>query len=380
VVDVPDVVALDLPGGPPFVDAVRGIWDDGDAALVLDRRWPAAVREATIAELRPVAIVDSSGRTPIAGARPAEEGDALVVVTSGTTGVPKGAVLTHEAVRASAHASSTRLGVDDGSDRWLCCLPLAHVGGLSVVTRALVTGTALTVHDGFDAAAVAEAARDGATLVSLVPTALGRVEAAAFRTVLLGGSRIPADRPPNCIATYGMTETGSGVVYDGRPLDGVEVRIDEDGVIALRCPMLLRAYRSATGDTDPRTTDGWFTTGDAGSWSSDGRLSVSGRVADVIVTGGEKVWPEPVEERLRAHPAIVDAALVGVPDDEWGQRVVAMIESTVPPSLAAVRDFVAETLPRWCAPREVRVLAPGQLPRTSLGKIRRREVLEGWTR
>jgi o-succinylbenzoate---CoA ligase len=372
---VPDLVALDLPGGPPFVDTLRRVWDDGDAALVLDRRWPAAVTAAVLAELRPAARIDATGRRRLASSRPALAGDALVVVTSGTTGSPKGAVLTHDAVRASAVASSARLEVDAATDHWLCCLPLAHVGGLSVVTRAIVTGTALTVHDGFDAAAVAAAP---ATLISLVPAVLGRVDVSRFRRVLLGGSRIPRDRPANCVATYGMTETGSGVVYDGVPLDGVEVRID-DGAIALRCPMLLRAYRSSDGDMDPRDDEGWFRTGDAGSWLADGRLSVAGRIGDVIVTGGEKVWPEAVEERLRAHPAIVDAAVVGIEDDEWGQRVVAVVESSEPPSIADVRAFVAETLPRWCAPREIRAVGIGALPRTSLGKIRRREVLEGWT-
>ena len=134
-------------------------------------------------------------------------------------------MLTHDAVAASAWATSRRLGVT-ADDHWLACLPLAHVGGLAVVTRALVIGTRLTVLPGFEPDAVTAA---GATLVSLVATALRRIDPPPFRTIVLGGAAPPADLPPNVVTTYGMTETGSGVVYDGRPLDGVDVRIDDDG-------------------------------------------------------------------------------------------------------------------------------------------------------
>ena len=163
-----------------------------------------------------------------------EDGDALVVATSGSTGRPKGVVLTHTAVAASAQATSVALDVVD-EDHWLACLPLSHVGGLSVVTRALLTSTALTVLPRFDVAEVIRAADAGATLVSLVPTALKRIEPSRFRRVVLGGTRPPQHLPVNAVTTYGMTETGSGVVYDGRPLDGVEVR-REYNLGALVCP------------------------------------------------------------------------------------------------------------------------------------------------
>ena len=238
------LIVVEARGDAAFVDRLRSAWDGGDAVLPLDPRLPDPARRAVLAAARPE--------------EPVEDGDALVVATSGTTGEPKAAVLTHAAVAASARATSDRLAVDPAADRWLACLPLAHVGGLSVVTRALVTGTPLTLHDGFDAAAVEAAARAGATLVSLVPTALRRVDPAAFRTVVLGGSAMPPHLPPNAVTTYGMTETGSGVVYDGVPLDGVEVRI-VDGEVHLRGPMLLRAYRDGGDPTDadgctPRAT------------------------------------------------------------------------------------------------------------------------------
>jgi len=358
------LVALDLPGGPLFVDELQRVWADGDAAFPVDRRLPPAARAMLLAAMAPGAAIGTDGaETSLDGGRPVEPGDALVVATSGSTGQPKGAVLTHDAVAASARATNAHLGVT-AHDHWLACLPLAHIGGLSVVTRALHAGTRLTVHPGFDAPAV-EAS--GATLVSLVTTALARVDAARFRTVVLGGSSAPAGLPPNVVTTYGMTETGSGVVYDGAPLDGVDVRIDDTGQILLRGPMLLRAYRDGT---DPRV-DGWFPTGDLGTWLPDGRLHVEGRAGDLIVTGGEKVWPGPVEEALRRHPAVDDVVVAGRPDDEWGEVVTAFVVPVAGqvPTLPDLRAVAKEALAPYCAPRALVLLA--DIPRTALGKPRR---------
>jgi O-succinylbenzoic acid--CoA ligase len=166
-----------------------------------------------------------------------------------------------------------------------------------------------------------------------------------------------------------MTETGSGVVYDGVPLDGVEVRT-VDGEIHLRGPMLLRAYRDGT---DPRDPDGWFPTGDAGSWDAAGRrLRVDGRMGDVIVTGGEKVWPAAVERVLGAWDAVAEVGVTGRPDDEWGQRVVAVVvpaDAAAPPSVDAAREVVKAELPAYAAPREVVIV--DALPRTGIGKVSR---------
>jgi O-succinylbenzoic acid--CoA ligase len=367
---VPRLVVLEARGNQSFVDGLRAAWDAGDAVLPLDPRLPAPARRAVLAAARPD--------------EPVEPGDALVVSTSGTTGDPKAAVLTHDAVAASARATSAVLAVDPAADRWLACLPLAHVGGLSVVTRALLTGTPLTVHDGFDAGAVARAAAEGCTLVSLVVTALRRVDPAAFRRIVLGGSAMPPDLPPNAVGTYGMTETGSGVVYGGRPLPGVELRTvgstardaagpPAGGEVQVRAPMLLRAYRDGT---DPRTPDGWFPTGDAGEWDPQaGVLRVHGRIAEVVVTGGEKVWPAAVERVLAAHPAVRDVAVVGRPDPEWGQRVVALVvpaDPAAPPSLDALRAAARESLPAYAAPREVELVEA--VPRTALGKVARHRL------
>ncbi len=357
------LVVVEARGTDAFVDALRRAWDDGDAVFPLDPRLPGPARDRVLAAARPDEGVD--------------DGDALVIATSGTTGEPKSAVLSHHAVAASARATSERLGVDPRTDRWLACLPLAHVGGLSVVTRALVTGTPLTVHDGFDPAAVEQAARpperpDRCTLVSLVPTALRRADTRNFRTVVLGGSSMPPDLPPNAVTTYGMTETGSGVVYDGRPLDGVELRVT-DGEIHVRAPMLLRAYRDGT---DPKDAAGWFPTGDAGEWdAAAGRLTVFGRTGDLIVTGGENVWPASVERVLSRHPGVREVAVVGRTDPEWGQRVAALVvpaDSAAPPTLDALRAAAKEQLPAYAAPRELTLVEA--LPRTPLGKVARTDL------
>jgi O-succinylbenzoic acid--CoA ligase len=362
-----ELVALDLDGGPRFVDALRWAWDDGDAVLPVDRRLPPVAKSTLIHRLGAGRVVDESGTSRLDGGRPVEPGDALVVATSGSTGDPKGVVLTHDAVAASAAATSARLAVT-GDDHWLACLPLSHVGGLSVITRALHTGTRLTVHPSFDPGPVMAS---GATLVSLVPTALGRIDPTGFRLIVLGGSRPPADRPANTVTTYGMTETGSGVVYDRRPLDGVDVRI-VDGEVQLRCPMLLRCYRDGR---DPRVDGGWYPTGDLGTVEPDGRLTVHGRRDDLIITGGENVWPEPVEAALRELPGVADAAVVGVADPEWGERVTAVIVPAAdgpPVTLDRVREHVKSRLPAFCAPRAVEFRRA--LPRTVLGKLRRSEL------
>lgn len=328
--------------GAAFVDSLRRAWDDGDAVLPIDLRLPPPAIDALLAAMR----LD----LPIA------DGDALVVATSGTTGEPKGAVLTHDAVQASARATSARLAVDPSVDRWLSVLPLAHVGGLSVVTRAVLTGTPLT----FDTEDPA------ATLVSMVATQVRRTDVSRFRVVVVGGAAPPADLPENSCTTYGLTETGSGVVYDGLPLDGVEVLVAE-GELQVRGPMLLRAYRDGA---DPKTVEGWLPTGDAGSIDASGRVVVLGRIAEVIVTGGEKVWPDPVEAALRDVIGVADVAVAGVRDPEWGQRVVAfVVADAVGPTLEDLRAAVKAVLPAYAAPKQL-VLVPA-LPRTAIGKVQR---------
>jgi o-succinylbenzoate---CoA ligase len=360
-----ELVAIDLMAGDAFVAAVRRCWDRGDAVLPIDQRLPAATRQDLLDEMRPTAIIDGDGERLVRDGRPADDGDALVMPTSGSTGRPKGVVLTHAAIEASARATAARIGTHP-ADHWLACLPVSHIGGFSVLTKAWSAGTPLTVLPGFDVDAVESAARSGATLVSLVATALRRIDPTLFRVIVLGGSRPPADRPANAIATYGMTETGSGVVYDGVPLDGVDVRIDAEGEVLLRGPMLLRCYRDGT---TPLDDEGWLHTGDLGHWRDDGRLHVAGRRGDLIITGGENVWPDAVEAALASHPGVNDVAVAGVDDPEWGQRVVAWIVPAVgsTPTLDGIRAHARETLPAYAAPKQIVIVA--SIPRTTLGKV-----------
>jgi len=205
----------------------------------------------------------------------------------------------------------------------------------------------------------------------LVATALGRVDPSVFRVIVLGGSRPPTDLPMNVVTTYGMTETGSGVVYDGVPLDGVEVT-ERGGELLFRCPMLMRCYRDGSS---PLSADGWYPTGDLGSIDDEGRVMVFGRADDLIVTGGENVWPEAVELALADVPGIEDLAIVGAPDAEWGEIVVAHIvlaSQTTPVSLESIRERVKATLPAFAAPRKL--IVHQALPRTAIGKIERQRL------
>jgi O-succinylbenzoic acid--CoA ligase len=404
------LVALAMPGGPGFVEELERAWDAGDAVLPVDLRLALPARRRLLEAMRPAVLVTAGSRgkpgleahrsdreaEALADPLPVEEGDALVMPTSGTTGEPKGVVLTQSAVAASAAATSRRIGVDPGTDAWWACLPLAHVGGLSVVTRSLLEGVPCEVVEGFSVEGAAAALGRGATLTSLVPTTLRRLGdglADRFRRIVLGGAAPPGGLAPNVVTTYGMTETGSGVVYDGWPLDGVEVRV-EGGEVHLRGPMLLRSYRDGI---DPKDAAGWLHTGDAGELDGDGRLVVFGRLVELIITGGENVWPSAVETLLRRHVQVADAAVAGVPDPEWGERVVAYVvlagaagsggDGTAgreaggggePPALLGeLRELVSSELAGFAAPREL-IVVPA-IPRTALGKVRRSELvtLEG---
>ncbi len=359
------LVALCMPGGQQFVEAVQRVWDEGDAVLPVDQRLPKKAQLDLIGHMGASVVLDPSGTSSLDGWR-VESDDALVVATSGSTGQPKGVVLEHRALVANAEATNAFLRVDPAVDKWLACLPLSHVGGFSVLVRALHSEAPLEVHDGFDADRVMAAGRGGVTLVSLVPTAMRRVETRLFRKVLVGGSSVPANRPDNVIATYGMTETGSGVVYNGHPLENVELRIVK-GEVQIRCPMLFRCYRN--GD-NPISRDGWYPTGDAGKLDSEGVLTVDGRMGDMIITGGENVWPVAVERILNKAPGMRECAVVGRPDPEWGQSVVVLIVPDAdPPSLGELRELVKEFLPTYCAPRSIEFVE--QLPKTSLGKLQR---------
>lgn len=366
-----ELVALDLASSNAVAENVLREWDSGNAVMVVDQRLPDGARRTLLHTLGVHAIVDSSGRSTLdSSTEPMTEGDAVVIATSGTSGLPKGVVHTHAGLRAASLASAAALGAG-AEAHWLACLPLAHIGGFGVLTRAWHTGALLTIHDGFDPTVVVAS---GASHVSLVATAMSRIDTRAFRRILLGGARPPSLVPDNVTVTYGLTESCGGVVYDRRPVPGVSVEIAGDGEILVRGPMTMSRYRNQEL-VSPVDSGGWLHTNDIGRINS-GMLQVEGRRGEMIITGGENVWPDAVERVLAQHPLVAECAVAGVDDNEWGQRVVAWIvtKGESDPVLEAIREFVAASLPRFCAPRQLVFL--DALPRTALGKVLRRTLVE----
>jgi o-succinylbenzoate---CoA ligase len=382
------LVAIALPR-PAAARAIVAAWEAGEAILPLDPDAPAPELAALLAAARPTHLLDGDGRRRRPGGEPTEAGLAAVVATSGTAGAPKLVELGADAVGWLARATSAALAAGPG-DRWLCCVPVHGVAGLAVLARAWHTGLPVEVHDRFDPAAVAEAA-GRATLVSLVPTQLRRLlaagdRAARFRRVLLGGGPVPADlaadaaaRGVQVVRTYGLTETFGGMVHDGHPLDGAEVRVaGPEGEVLVRGPMLFRRYRGDPGRTAAVLRGGWLRTGDLGRLGPDGRLAVLGRLDDLVVSGGVNVHPDEVEAVLATHPGVAEAAVAGRPDPEWGQRVAAFVvprDPARPPTLAELRAFTRRRLAAAKAPREL-VLVPA-LPRGPSGKLLRRLLPDG---
>jgi O-succinylbenzoic acid--CoA ligase len=376
-----DVLAVALPPGPEWMGIVARAWEAGAAVLPLDHRMPAAEARWLLDRARPTVLLSATGARRIEGAgAPAEV--ALIVHTSGTGGVPKLVQFDRRAIDAAVASSALALEATP-DDAWVCCLPLAHVGGLLVLLRGLLLGAPVRVLRSFDPPAVA--AHTDASFVSLVPTMLLRllehgVDLSGFRAILVGGAHLsPAVREPaersgaRVIETYGLTESCGGVVYDGLPLPGTEVRIDPDGGIELRGPTMMLGYRfDPVGTAAAFTPDGWLRPGDAGEIDAEGRLHVVGRVDDLINTGGERVWPDEVEAVLRDHPKVAEVAVGGRLDREWGQRVAAWVvpvDAEDPPTLEELRTFVSTRIARHKAPRELIVVQ--ELPRTFSGKVRR---------
>ncbi|HVS67966.1 MAG TPA: AMP-binding protein [Mycobacteriales bacterium] len=356
------LISLAMPPGEEFAAALESAWAAGHAVLPLDPTAPVGARAALLAAMGPD--------------QPVVDDVALVIATSGSTGRPKGVELTHAALEAANLAVHARIGREP-DDVWLSCLPWHHVGGLQVMLRARRLGIPLVVHERFEVSRFAAAE---ATITSLVPAQLvtlldNGVDLTRFRVVLLGGGaagedlleRATAAKVP-FITTYGMSETAGGCVYDGVPLDGVEVEVRPDGRIAIRGPMLMKGYRLAPELTSAAMSDGWLVTNDLGQLDADGRLRVLSRIDDVIVSGGENVVAGDVARELRRHPAIADAEVVGASDRRWGERVVAVVVSRVEPapSLPELREWCRAVLPAAAVPKGLVVVAA--MPRLSSGK------------
>jgi O-succinylbenzoic acid--CoA ligase len=319
-------------------------------------------------------------------ARPLEHDDvALVVPTSGSTGEPKGAMLTAAALRHSARATHDRLG---GPGQWLLALPVTHVAGLTVLVRSLEARTrpeVLDLYGGFSAAAfVAATARLAPGVrhyTALVPTQLRRLldagaNLSTYDGVLVGGAALSpslhsaaVEAGVPVVTTYGMSETCGGCVYDGEPLDGVTVRLRDDGRVELGGPVVFAGYRLRPDLTAAALVDGRHVTQDLGRWSADGRLEVLGRADDVIVSGGVSVPAALVERVVAGHPGVAACAVIGRPDPEWGERVVAVVQPvdwSSAPDVESLRAFAADALEPAALPREVVML--GLLPVLDSGK------------
>ena len=410
-----DLQILTVPAGPAVAEVFPALTD------VLADRGPAVLPVPAADPARTRLLVDSQ--------RPGEPIDprvALVVSTSGSTGTPKGAMLSASALGASAAATDRFLG---GPGRWLLALPGHHIAGLQVMLRSLRSGYAPTVMDvtgGFDPDALpaaVEVARAGAPRVytSLIPGQLAKVldegspEAVAalarLDAILLGGAAAAPellaradDAGIRVVRTYGMSETAGGCVYDGAPLEGVEVRIEDDddnagagggadggigdgagdgaggptsgtGRVWLAGPQVALGYRNAPGHPAFHR-EGWFRTDDAGRINEDGRLSILGRLDDAISVGGLTLLPQTVEDALRRHAAVVDVVVVGIPDARLGAKPVAAVALRSPASSDALRAHVTSLLGEHSAPAAVAVLA--ELPTLPGGKVDRRAVARGF--
>ena len=380
-----DLLACSLPAASDrWVPLVTAAWEAGAAVLPIDGRLPQKVASELIERARATVVLAADRVTRLADPGGRDDELLAVVATSGSTGEPRLVELTRDSVAAAVTASTEVLG-STAVDPWLLCLPPSHIGGMLVLWRHVVLGAPVVLRY-FSVEAIAGAS--DTTFVSLVPTQLRRLldagtDLARFHAILVGGAALPADlaadavaHDANVVTTYGLTESCGGVVYDGRALPGINVRIAEAGEVQLAGPTLMRAYRFDSAATAAAfTPDGWLRTRDAGG-VSDGLLTVHGRLDDAILSGGETVWPQQVEAALASHAQVAEVAVTGWEDSEWGQRVVAFVvprEGSAAPTLAALREHVAERLPRYMAPRQLVITA--MLPRTTPGnrggKVRR---------
>jgi O-succinylbenzoic acid--CoA ligase len=377
-----ELIALRYPNRR-LAERLRQLWHEGFAVLPLSPSLPGGRLEQLLQQLKPSGIEDEQGYTRLDDGMPVDDEVGLVVTTSGTSGAPKGVELSHRALTWSAEAANRELGVA-GEDRWLVCLPLTHIAGIGILVRSAAAGTVPVVHDGFDVEAVA--AEKQTTLISLVPTTLKRlldagVELSSYRAVLVGGGPVPAplikrahDAGVPAIRTYGMTETCGGCNYDGSPLEGVEMRVEEEQIL-IRGPMLMERYRLQPGLTEEVLAGGWFHTSDRGWIAPSGKLEVLGRMDDVIVTGGEKVSAGEVENLLKQHQHVSDAAVVGLDDPEWGQIVAAaVVPSGARPGLEELRTWIRGLAADHMAPK--RLVLVDDLPRSEAGKLRRTALRE----
>lgn len=387
-------VALTMPPEREMVVLIHALTKLGAVALPLNPRLTEAERQQVIKAERPSVELSDPGELtqteadlPLLGEHDMDDVHCRIL-TGGSSGAPRAVGLTYGNHLFSAVGSAFNIGVQP-DDCWLCCLPLSHIAGLSIVMRSVIYGTAVGLHDGFDVASVAETLeRRDASVASLVPTMLIRLleadaDLSAPRAILVGGGPVPEEaleeamgRGASVVQTYGLTEACSQVTTlgpgdakhklgsAGRPLLTTHLRID-DGEILVQGPTV------APGCAD---ADGWLHTGDLGRIDDEGFLYVEDRIDDLIVTGGENVVPAEVEQVLLRHPEVTDAAVVGREDPEWQQAVTAVVVLREHAELPTeeLRRHCAEELAGYKVPKRIEIASA--LPRTPSGKLLRRAL------
>jgi O-succinylbenzoic acid--CoA ligase len=376
-----DLVAVALPPGPEWLPIVRDLWEAGASVLPVDHRLTSAETRAILGRARPTVVVDAAGAMVYTEGARIDPSVGVCLATSGTVGEPKVVELSRDAVEAAVRCSIEALdGHED--DPWLCCLPLAHAGGMLVLLRGVVAGAPVEILRRFDLDAVAASPH---VFTALVPTMVHRlladgVDLSHFRAVLVGGAELDdatgehaREAGARLVSTYGLTETAGGVAYDGVLFDGTAARFGPHGEIQIAGPTVMEGYRfDPQATAEAFTLDGYVRTGDAGELGEDGRLLVHGRLDDLILSGAEKIWPQEVEAALREHPDVIDVAVAGRPDPDWGARVIAFVvpEPDRPtPTVQELRDFASDRIARFKAPRDIVLVE--ELPRTPSGKLRR---------
>jgi o-succinylbenzoate---CoA ligase len=368
----------------------------GAVAMPLSPQLTDAEREAVLASERPAVdlndaaeLTQTEADLPLLGEHDMDDLQ-CIILTGGSTGAPRQVGLTYGNFLFSAVGSAFNIGVDP-ADRWLCCLPLSHVAGLSIVLRSVIYGTTAVLLDGFDTDQVSSTlASGGITVLSLVPTMLIRLleagaDLSAPRAILIGGGPVPEaaleealDRGATVVQTYGMTETCSQVTTlapedarrkigsAGRPLLTTHLRIEGDEILV----------QGPTVSRDARDADGWLHTGDLGHIDEEGFLYVTGRRSEMIVSGGENVMPAEVESVLLAHPAVADVAVLGRPDPEWQEAVCALVVLTEGTEAGEqeLREHCATSLAGFKVPKRIDFV--GELPRSTSGKLLRAELVQ----
>ncbi|MDP2711349.1 MAG: AMP-binding protein [Solirubrobacteraceae bacterium] len=377
-----DQVGIALPARRAFAETLHGCLLLGAIAVPVDLRQRAAERSARTGGCATVVgepldgLADASA--PLTGTHDLAAA-AIVVHTSGTTSGPRPVALTYGNWLWSALGSAVALGVRD-DDAWLCALPLSHVGGLSILVRSTIYATTVVLHERFDADAAADEIATRATLVSVVPTTLARLLDAGLRhpprlrAALVGGAPVAqallqraAGAGLRTVSTYGLTEACSQVTTGGPALFCTRVRVGARREILVQGPTVAPGSLSA---------DGWLHTGDEGALDADRTLTVTGRAGDTIISGGENVAPVEVEAVLESHPAVAEAAVYGLPDPAWGERVVAAIVLRGGGSATEeeLRGYCRVRLAGYKVPRVIRFIH--ELPRTVSGKLMRRSLEE----